>query len=123
MKFRSVEAELVPCARTDVLDRLSKNIQIPGIMKFRSVDAELVPCARTDVTKQSAASHNLANAPKLVMAVCNVYSFQTVHPRCVYITSLDEMQENSHIHNKLLYWIKYATKTCFGLLLWGHHQV
>ena len=36
----------------------------------------------------------------------------------------NEMQEDSRIHNKLLYWIKYATKTtCFGPLLWGHLQV
>ena len=38
----------------------------------------------------------------------------------LHITSLDEMQEESRIHNKLLYWIKCATKTtCFGPLLWS----
>ena len=50
--------------------------------------------------------------------------FHTVHPRCVYITSLVEIHEDIHIHNKLLYWIKNSTKTtCFGPLLWGHLQV
>jgi len=36
----------------------------------------------------------------------------------------NEMWEDSCIHYKPLYWIKYATKTtCFGSLLWGHLQV
>jgi len=41
-----------------------------------------------------------------------------------YVDKSNEMQEDSRIHNKPLYWIKCATKTtCFGLLLWGHLQV
>ena len=61
-----------------------------------------------------------------------VFYFQTKYqfffsdgssPLCIYNKS-NEMQEDSRIHNKPLYWIKYATKTtCFGPLLWGHLQV
>ena len=48
-----------------------------------------------------------------------VQNYNTKAPTC-----LDEVQVDSPINNKLIYWIKYATKTtCFGPLLWGHLQV
>ena len=51
-----------------------------------------------------------------MMAVIN---FQTVHPRCVYITSLIEMQEDSPIHNNLFIGLNMQQRRHVSALFYG----
>ena len=50
-----------------IVDRFSKNTQIPNFMKIRPVGAELFHAdRRTDMTKLIVAFRNFSNAPKIM---------------------------------------------------------